>query len=381
MPHHTRYSAWGALRLLLAVAPSLVSSFYLPGMAPRSYSQDEEVELHVNHLRPSRLDDSEPVRSVYSYDYYSPEFHFCQPDGGPKAVSESLGSIVFGDRIFTSPFRLQMRKNEECLYVCQDPVTFSPQDAVVVNDRIRMVYMHDWFADGLPAGTRAVDEMNRDLEIAIPGFPLGDEDLNTQTPYLHNHFELRLNYHKFAENQYRVVGFSVFPMSRADTKVENGYPHCGSDTSARLSLSEQNPTQVTWTYSVVWEESSVPFATRWDKYLQAVDSRIHWFFLVFSAVFVCLLVAMVSTVLIKTLRKDIARYNRLDEIALEDLGTNGVMDDGVQEDSGWKLVHGDVFRQPIYPLPLSVFVGNGAQLFVMTGCTIGKCMRIPNGPA
>jgi transmembrane 9 superfamily protein 2/4 len=235
--------------------------------------------------------------------------------------------------------------------------------------------MHDWFADGLPAGTKAVDDMNRDLEIAIPGFPLGVEDPVTQTAYINNHFELRLKYHRFAEDQYRVVGFTVFAMSRADSRVENGYAHCGSENSLMLSLSETAPTTAAWTYSVRWEESSVPFATRWDKYLQAVDSRIHWFFLVFSAVFVCLLVAMVSTVLLKTLRRDIARYNRLDEIALEDLGTNGIADDGVQEDSGWKLVHGDVFRQPVYPLPLSVFVGNGAQLFVMAGCTIGKYHR------
>jgi len=37
-------------------------------------------------------------------DYYHPEFHFCQPEGGPKKQGESLGSILFGDRIFNSPF-------------------------------------------------------------------------------------------------------------------------------------------------------------------------------------------------------------------------------------------------------------------------------------
>ncbi len=37
-------------------------------------------------------------------DYYNPAFHFCQPEGGPKRQSESLGSILFGDRIFNSPY-------------------------------------------------------------------------------------------------------------------------------------------------------------------------------------------------------------------------------------------------------------------------------------
>jgi hypothetical protein len=41
-------------------------------------------------------------------DYYAPEFHFCQPEGGPQKVSESLGSILFGDRIFTSAFDVRL---------------------------------------------------------------------------------------------------------------------------------------------------------------------------------------------------------------------------------------------------------------------------------
>ena len=37
-------------------------------------------------------------------DYYNPAFHFCRPEGGPKKEPESLGSILFGDRIFNSPY-------------------------------------------------------------------------------------------------------------------------------------------------------------------------------------------------------------------------------------------------------------------------------------
>src|SRR6202012_1615022 len=78
----------------------------------------------------------------------------------------------------------------------------------------------------------------------------------------------------------------------------------------------------------------------------------------------------VMSILVRTLKKDIARYNRLDQINLDDLSGTSVLEDGVQEDSGWKLVHGDVFRSPSRPLLLSVLLGNGAQLFVMTGFTI-----------
>lgn len=35
------------------------------------------------------------------------------------------------------------------------------------------------------------------------------------------------------------------------------------------------------------------------------------------------------------------------------------------EESGWKNVHGDVFRPPQYPLILSSLLGSGTQLFCM----------------
>jgi transmembrane 9 superfamily member 2/4 len=73
---------------------------------------------------------------------------------------------------------------------------------------------------------------------------------------------------------------------------------------------------------------------------------------------------------LRALRKDIARYNRLDNINLDDLSGTSAVEDDVQEDSGWKLVHGDVFRSPRHSLMLSVFLGNGAQLFVMTWITV-----------
>ena len=35
--------------------------------------------------------------------------------------------------------------------------------------------------------------------------------------------------------------------------------------------------QVTFSYSVVWRESAVAWASRWDTYLAMSDVQIHWF--------------------------------------------------------------------------------------------------------
>jgi transmembrane 9 superfamily protein 2/4 len=49
----------------------------------------------------------------------------------------------------------------------------------------------------------------------------------------------------------------------------------------------------------------------------------------------------------------------------------------VQEDWGWKLVHGEVFRTPINPLVLAALVGNGAQLCSMVGVTLSVSRMFP----
>lgn len=90
--------------VLLGLSASITNAFYLPGVAPHDYEDGENVPLYVNSLTP--LPNSQ-LKSVVSYDYYDPRFHFCQPEGGPREQAESLGSILFGDRIFTSDFQVQ----------------------------------------------------------------------------------------------------------------------------------------------------------------------------------------------------------------------------------------------------------------------------------
>ncbi|KAF9343544.1 hypothetical protein BGX34_006634, partial [Mortierella sp. NVP85] len=105
-------------------------------------------------------------------------------------------------------------------------------------------------------------------------------------------------------------------------------------------------------------EVDTAWATRWDKYLLVGEPRIHWFSLVNSVIIVLFLTGMVAMVLLRALHKDISRYNQQEA------------QDDFQEDFGWKLVHGDVFRAPAYPMLLSIIVGNGSQMFLMASVTI-----------
>ncbi|EEQ34301.1 Transmembrane 9 superfamily member 2 [Microsporum audouinii] len=354
--------------LLSLLTPALSSAFYLPGVAPTSYDAGQKVPLHVNHLTPAVAQDAQ-VHSVFSYDYYHPAFHFCRPKDGPKDVRESLGSIIFGDRILTSPFELHMAKNETCKLLCSE-VKFDGMSSQFVNHRIWQGYNINWLIDGLPAAQINTDEQTNE-QFYSPGFLLGDINSDGQS-FLHNHYDINIEYHRVAglgtKEKYRVVGVLVNPSSQK-AKVSGDKAECtGKDV---VMLDDNGDTTVAWTYSVTWRESPTAWATRWDKYLHVYDPSVHWYWLIYSAVFVVLLVTLVSSILLRALRKDIARYNRLSMINMDDFNDNGdSVEDGIQEDSGWKLVHGDVFRTPNHPLLLSLLVGNGAQLFVMTGITV-----------
>lgn len=304
------------------------------------------------------------LRSAFSYDYYYPPFHFCRPKTKPEDQSESLGSIIFGDRIMSSPFELKMAVQETCQKVC-DEIKIDQSSARFINRIIRQGYNLNWLVDGLPAGQLVEDEITK-TNFTSQGFALGD-NVDGELR-LNNHYDIYIEYHKLASDQMRVVGVTVQPYSRANSHDESD--NCGAG-GPPLVLSTDGETAVTWTYSAFWIESDTVWATRWDKYLHVYDPKIQWFSLINSAVIVVFLTVTVVSILLRALKKDIARYNRLDSINLDDLsGTSAAIEDGVQEDSGWKLVHGDVFRSPHHSLVLSVFLGNGAQLFVMTGCTI-----------
>ena len=373
----------GLWRLQLPYAALLllsgsVSAFYLPGVAPTTYKKGDPVPLNVNRLTPGESNDDNQLRNVLSFDYYHPAFKFCKPEGEgePKYIQESLGSILFGDRIMSSPFELKMLEDNGVCKTSCGKQTFDTRSATFVNHRISQNYNLNWLVDGLPAGIPYTD-LTTNTSFFNRGFPLGfmnyAESTNSIDYYLNNHYDIYIDYHEHGNDEYRVVGVRVNPNSRADTKdLGGGKGECGTkEASPPVSLSENGNTDVTWTYAVYWEESATVWATRWDPYLHVFDPRIHWFSMINSAIIVMFLVVMVAAILMRALKKDFARYQRLESYSLDDLSrADGNAEDGVQEDSGWKLVHGDVFRTPRNSLMLSVLLGNGSQLFVITGTTI-----------
>ena len=68
-------------------------------------------------------------------------------------------------------------------------------------------------------------------------------------------------------------------------------------------------------------------------------------------------------IMVRTLRRDIAKYN-----------TDGDSFEDTLEETGWKLVHGDVFRAPRHPRLFAAVIGTGIQIFFMAFITIFVAM-------
>ncbi|KAI8391495.1 uncharacterized protein BYT42DRAFT_197298 [Radiomyces spectabilis] len=341
--------------ILLAVYATLAKAFYLPGVAPNDYAEGDNVPLLVNALTPMS---NQMVKSVIAYDYYLPAFHFCRPSEGPEKQPESLGSILFGDRIFNSPFQLSMKKDRHCQLLCETDAIPKP-DAEFITQTIADGYAINWVIDGLPAATEKAiennDEQNTQEHYYNIGFNLGYTANNVA--YLNNHYNIVVYYNVRPDNAYRVVGVVVYPASKNFKRKTDGSVDCDPNALA-FQLKGDGSDKVLYTYDVTWKESTTEWATRWDSYLYIQDPSIHWFSLINSIVIVLFLTGMVAMILLRALHKDISRYNAVE------------VQEDVQEDYGWKLVHGDVFRPPTRPMLLSVLVGGGSQLVAIAALTL-----------
>ncbi|CAO1616932.1 unnamed protein product [Sympodiomycopsis kandeliae] len=363
--------AFGAFVTAALLAIPQVSAWYLPGSAPRSYAIGDPVPFTVNSLQPmtgnSQALSNGPgsgvatntLNSLISLDYYDPRFHFCQPPDGPEAQSEGLGSALFGDRIYSSPVKANLLKEEKCKVICKTSVP--SEDQKWINERINDQYAVNWMVDGLPVATMKSDRA-QEVFYSI-GFPLGrlfdDHGMPYSPPALNNHLNIYIEYHQRSPSEYRIVGAHVFPESKNSIVTPEGSVDCNTMEPLRLSDSETGPNAtVAYTIDIHWKESATPWATRWDAYLRVFDAKVHIFALINSIVVVSLLCLMVAMILMRNVTKDINRYNALD------------MDEGLQEDFGWKLVHGEVFRSPSKPMLLSIAIGTGAQLIAMAVITL-----------
>ncbi|KAI9720303.1 MAG: hypothetical protein M1828_005766 [Chrysothrix sp. TS-e1954] len=416
-----------SLLILFHLYVSSTFAFYIPGFSIKSYLPDESIPLFVNKIYSDR------TQLQYAYS----ELPFVCPASGRKhphgnlisgsSVSLNLGEIIRGDRIVVSDYELAMLRDDEAHYLCTQKIDAS--EITRAQELISDGYVAEWIVDNLPGATQFVTP-DRSRKYYAAGFKIGYEvpmagEINPWY-YINNHVSLVIRYNTAPGRDGRkgrkvIVGFEVYPKSiEAEERDEDNIPYDvhGTHRGLRLRLpfngtvstAKDSTLYIPYTYSVIFkEEERIDWSNRWDLYFvnQEDSSGLHWLAIVNSLIIAGLLSGVVAVILARTIKGE--TQGRKDSI-LEDgkrkpkrekvksppksLEGNGLLDpvgtagspgddssedDSVEEITGWKLVHADVFRTPRYGHFLAPLLGSGMQLvFMATGLLVLSLFGVLN---
>ena len=340
-----------------------LASVLFPGVSPELYMPMEEVSIYTDLVNSKK--------TQVPFEFY--DLPGCKAPlmttTKKKRQRKNLGSRLQGIELKQAPYTMRVQKDTKCTPLCQ--VDIKPKKVRWLRKLVERQYRIHMTLDSLPVLMRS-----KELNYAVRGYPIGFKAPPSYTGlkhdefYLYNHLKFTITYNEIPESGgVHITGFDVHPVSMAhdipgkslgEKQIVNtcNAPDAKpvvNDPSSYLALrtgSGGEELSVIYSYEVEWVPSKLPWADRWDVYLiGSPDDDIHSFAIVNSLMIVLFLTGAIATIMIRTLRKDIAGYNEMQTL------------EEAQEETGWKLVHGDVFRPPTtYPMLFSVLVGTGAQI-------------------
>jgi len=293
------------------------------------YEVGEHVLLWLNKIGPYHN-----PHETYSY-YHLP---FCVPDhieDQAKHKIPHLGEVLEGNTYTNGGMHIEFAHDNQETVICSQTLT-----AKTVKEFEYAIENHYWYQlylDHLPLWGMVGEVISPNQENAAA------VKENGAKAFIYTHKSMAITY--------------------------NG------DRVIHVTLTSDNPVlliegqKIEFSYSVTWTPTTEKFEDRFNRYLDGdfFEHQIHWFAIFNSFMMVIFLCGLVALILIRTLKSDYAKYN-IDESELPSLGNAGY------DDSGWKQVHGDVFRTPKYLSLYCALVGTGAQLVVTAGTVISIAM-------
>lgn len=327
----------------------------------QEYAKGDRIEVLANKLTSSS--------NTLPFAYYS--LPLCKPEGALHSRPVNLGQLLAGERALPTSYEINMMEEAECKVLCIGSLKkVSDRDLKRLVDRIKENYYARLNADNMPLVTKYVTKTGQNAYRF--GHSLGFTSGNKA--YINNHLRFVIRYHQPSlsageaidalaaeKDKYRIVGFEVRAFSVKHQLDDAGSvleKSCAKADKAEYQSVDREDS-VIFTYDVAFKASDLAWATRWDPILNtnAEIKKVQWFSIVNSLMVSLFLTALVAIVMLRTVLRDFGRYN-------------AVTDEGDDDDhTGWKYVHGDVFRTPRYAAFLSICVGCGAQVLVMAMLT------------
>eukprot|EP00659_Diplonema_papillatum_P017447 gene17447-26817_t len=270
--------------------------------ASHVYKDGEDVWVWANKIGPF----NNPLETYGFFDVLP----LCKPQSTTPR-KPSLGEALAGDELIKLDVDLKFKVDVDRATICTKKLTAS--EAKALESAVTDQYWYQLYIDDLPTWAA----LGRDTK---EGGPM---------VYTHQRFSLGFN-----GNQ--IVIANLTAAVKVPVPVGGG--------------------ELTFTYSVEWHECAVEFSQRFRRYLDErfFENKIHWVAVLNSLLMLFVLACFVMIVLLR-MRADCARYEK----ELDDEGVE------FRDESGWKLIHREVFRVPPNHVLLCALVGTGYQLIVL----------------
>ncbi|XP_059649751.1 transmembrane 9 superfamily member 2-like isoform X3 [Cornus florida] len=299
--------------ILLVAALLCCASQVQSAVSDHRYKAGDPVPLYANKVGPFHN-----PSETYAYS----DLPFCSPDH-VKQKKEALGEVLNGDRLVSSPYKLDFRVEKDSEVVCRKKLT--KEEVSQFRTAVAKEYYFQMYYDDLPIWG-FIGRVDRH----------GVAEPNNYRYLLYKHVVFEILY-----NKDHVIEISV-----------------RTEPQLMVDLTEDKEVDVEFMYTVKWRETNSPFEKRMEKYLRYSSLphhlKTHWFLVMNSCATVLILIGCLVTFYVRVLRKDIIKYVHDQELA------------DSQEETGWKYIHGDVFRYPKHKSLLAAALGSGTQLLILT---------------
>ncbi|KAB8885425.1 hypothetical protein FH972_026793 [Carpinus fangiana] len=299
--------------LVIAVLITCFGTQVRSDASDHRYKVGDPVPLYTNKVGPFH-------NPSETYRYF--DLPFCRT-GHETDKKEALGELLNGDRLVGAPYKLDFKKEKDSELVCRRML--SKEEVARFRNAVKRDYYFQMYYDDLPIWG-FIGKVEKE----------GKADPSEYKYFLFKHIQFEVLY-----NKDRVIEISA-----------------RMDPQSMVELTEDKDLDAEFMYSVKWKETKTPFEKRMEKYSQSSSLpqhlEIHWFSIINSCVTVLLLTGFLATILMRVLKNDFMKYAQ-DEEAADD-----------QEETGWKYIHGDVFRFPKYNSVFAAALGSGSQLFTLT---------------
>lgn len=297
-----------AVVLVALAAPALATE------EEGTYTDAEPMILWLNKIGPFHN-----PQETYPY-YHLP---YCSGKDKVEHRHENLGEALLGYELVNSGIGILFKQDVPSREICS--IRLDQDSAKAFADAVAQHYWYEMFLDELPIWAM-VGEMYEAND--------ADDVEGPEVAFLYTHRRFSVSF--------------------------NG------DQVIEVNMTSENPkpikvgVEMAFTYSVEWRRTTTPFEERFFKYYdeQFFEHDIHWFSIFNSFMMVIFLVGLVALILVRTLKRDYAKYRKDDDEADD-------FDHDIGDESGWKQVHGDVFRAPTSLVLFSAMIGTGFQLTIL----------------